>query len=173
MEKEKPDILKKELNDIAPDISEVSKDNPFDVPGNYFSGLPEKVQNLKNSEPQKVYAGVLSISPRKLLAYASALLVLISFGISILFFTNNNDIDLYSEADNELFESYFSYFADYDETAYYDILAAEEIEHLEYPEGSFDFFTMDDELEDDAYFEYLLDYMDLYQYSPEDIAYFD
>ncbi len=169
MEKEKPDILKKELLDKAPGLSKASKDNPFEVPENYFSGLPEKVQNLKNRQAQKSPRMLINYSSKKVLAYAAAFVLMVSLGLSVIFLSQQEEHDSFAEADEELYEAYFSYIAEYDEGLYYEILAADEAYYPD-TEEAYETFLWEEDLEDDPYFEYLVDYMHLYQYSPEELV---
>ncbi len=170
MKKEKPGIIKKELMDKVPGISKASKDNPFEVPEDYFAGLPEAVEQLKNSRIKKSHRTVLGYSAQRIMAYAGALAILIFLGISVLFLTHKDGINDFAGIDNEHFESYFSYLAAYDEAHYYDILISEEGEYLESVDASLQMALWGEVTEDDPYMEYLLEYMYLYQYLPDDMA---
>lgn len=169
MEKEKPDILKKELLDQAPGMSNAPKDNPFEVPKDYFENLPERIQQLKNSRAQRSHRTIWGYSQQKVLAYAAALAVLVSFGLSVFFLTHDDEINDFAGIDDDYYESYFSYIADYDEAHYYDIVLNEENDILD-SEDIFFGVMWEEDMEEDDYLEYLLDNMDIYPYLLDEIA---
>ncbi len=171
MEKEKPGILKQELLDNAPGMSKAPKDNPFEVPEDYFSRLPEKIAELKNSRTRKSRHTIFSYSTSKIMAYAAAIAVLIAFSLSVLFFIQKDDINDFAGIDEEYLESYFSYLAEYDEAYYYEILISEESNMLNDIDGYTDISIMMEDTDDDTYLDYILEYMDTYHYFPEDIEY--
>ncbi len=171
MEKEKPDILKRELLDKAPGISKASKDNPFEVPDDYFSRLPDKIAELKNSSVRKSHHTVFGYSTQKIMAYAAALAVMVAFGLTFLFLIQKDDVNDLAGIDEEYLESYFSYLADYDEAHYYEILISEESNMLKYIDGYTDISMWTEDADDDPFLDYILEYMDTYQYLPEDLEY--
>ena len=48
---EQKDDIRKELNDLAPKLANLKKDNPFKVPDYYFQGLPDKLLERAKAEP--------------------------------------------------------------------------------------------------------------------------
>jgi len=169
MDKEKSDILKKELQDKAPGLSKTSGGNPFEVPENYFAGLPEAVQQLKSSRAQKGYRTIFEHSTQRILAYAAALAVLVVFGLSVFFLSHKEELNDFAGLENEYIESYFAYIAEYDEAHYYDLLLAEG-NGPGSVYASYEMIQWGEDIEDDTYFEYLLDNMELYDYLFDDIS---
>ena len=167
MKKEKPDILKNELLDSAPGLLKVSKKNPFDVPANYFEELPQSVQHIKNMDAQKRHRSVFKYSTQRVLAYAAAVLVLFAMSISIVFLTQKDEINGFADIDYEYFESYFADLAEYDKSHYYDLLYSEGNDYFESAEGLFESAIWAED--EDLYFEYLMDYFEANQYSPDDL----
>lgn len=171
MKKEKPDILNNELREHAPGIDNISKENPFKVPGNYFSKLLTNVQNIKNSRTERSYSTAFKYNLKKALVCATAFLIIIAGGMwYFLAYQQDNDIIAIVEDEDMLYESHFSYLADYDEIVYYEMLLAEDLSGIESYDIFYNFMSEEDILDEDPYFEYLVDYMDLYQYSPEYLA---
>jgi hypothetical protein len=53
----KPGNLDSELEKLAPKLSKLKMENPFQVPGNYFDSLPDHIQQKVNNLP---YLGAIS-----------------------------------------------------------------------------------------------------------------
>lgn len=91
---EHQDDIRKELDELAPRLSRLKKENPFQVPDYYFQGLPDKVLERVKNEPQpwtermenglnRIFA--LIFQPRYALTFATCLVVL---AVSIGFLKN-------------------------------------------------------------------------------------
>lgn len=91
---ENKDDIRKELDELAPRLSRLKKENPFQVPDYYFQGLPDKVLERVKAEPQPWTARLenglnrtfsLIFQPRYALSFATCLVVL---AVSIGFLKN-------------------------------------------------------------------------------------
>lgn len=88
------DDIRKELDELAPRLSRLKKENPFQVPEYYFQGLPDKVLERVKNEPQswteRLENGLnrtfaLIFRPRYALTFATCLVVL---AVSVGFLKN-------------------------------------------------------------------------------------
>lgn len=134
-----------ELNDIAPELNKMEKDNPFSVPANYFQELPQSIQqkiaHKKNSSP----AFSFFTNPRFVLSGITTLLVIIFAGYFFFAKDVSNGLDSQDWIMDEL-----AWYSDYQTDVYYDMVLSMEEEDLE--------GKTDTDITEEQIIEYLLDY---------------
>ncbi len=166
MKKENDDIIKKEIKENAPELSKFSKQNPFEVPENYFQELNK---NIKDNITSEKSSKIIPLRTRKILAYAASIAIIITLGFYSFIMLQKDDTNIFADANDELIEFYFTYLIENDEISYFDIVDLEENDYFESSEYLFKNEYID-KISDDAFMEYLIDYMDTYYYSFEEIS---
>lgn len=133
-----------ELNKIAPKLSELKKQNSFQVPDNYFEDFPSRIQGkISTPEPGTLFLKLYSLlKPQLVLAT-----VMIGFGVIaflVMQLLTTDQTSTKTIASNNIVSEYEAY-AYIDEALIVDYLASES-----------EYFTEETFNEDEAY-NYLLD----------------
>ncbi len=151
MEKEN---IKKELQEIAPHLEKLSKDNPFAVPEQYFDAFPAEVQaKILKTRRKHADPGFYRV-PRLVFAGVAAFMLLLA---GYFFLLKDTSQDLNGFADEAFFDPQLEWYAEYQSDVYYDILFDdhEEIEEELYSQSS-----PEDQIEIDYLMDYSLYFMD-------------
>lgn len=152
MEKKK---IKTELQDAAPELGNLERENPFSVPPGYFENLPSQIQErIVLSRKKKLSPGFYSL-PR--LAFAGVTAVMLLLAGYLLLLRNPSDT-MNGFADEVYMTPQMEWYAEYQSEVYYDIIL-DDYEALEsVGDESFE--------EDPIMMDYLIDYNNYFMEIP-------
>ncbi len=149
----------KEFNNKYPELSSISKENPFEVPDGFFETLPQKITDrVHNTEKAPLLAKLFPVSVRVSLATITTIAVIF---IGFLWISKmDNDYKPYYHND-EYIEDYLLSYYDYYPAEFYTMVAESDISFED--EILSDYPDNDDEL-----FDYILNNAEFYMMNPED-----
>lgn len=81
---DRKDEIKKELEEIAPFLANLKKENPFEVPANYFEQLPDQLLEQAKLTPVERRAPHVSWLDRLIASFAFMLRPQVAFGLICL-----------------------------------------------------------------------------------------
>ncbi|MFP4289387.1 MAG: hypothetical protein ACLFQS_09020 [Bacteroidales bacterium] len=154
--------INKELQEIAPGLSNLPNENPFEVPGNYFADLPGQIAQRQNRPVvHPIFLALNTVfQPRFVTAgLTTVVLVLMSY---FLFLDSDmsadNNFALY---DHESFDEQLAWYSEYQSEVYYELLYETDPDIItQLPE--------DPNYQEEQTIEYLLQYNDYYMDYPFD-----
>ncbi len=148
-------IIKKELQEIAPELGKLEKENPFSVPVDYFENLPSQVQErIVVSRKKSLSPGFYSL-PRLAFAGFTAVMLLLA---GYLFLLRNPSETTNGFADEIYMSPQMEWYAEYQSDVYYEIILDEYETHEIPVEDSFE--------EDPVMMDYLIDYGNFFMDAP-------
>lgn len=149
MNKENKETIKKELQELGSSLGQKTKDTGFALPDGYFDELPAKIHERRHRPTERSLSEKPVSTPRRMLALAASMLLLIALGISLFLMQGDTGND-YMAYDEEMVDfDYFALQADFDQDVIYQMvldsdLSADEILYdLYYADDGYDF---DDEM---------------------------
>jgi hypothetical protein len=112
--------IRKELEDIAPGLARLEKDNVFKVPGDYFETLPQHIQQKINSDTGKNSINwVFSRIPAMVFSTLTAVVFLVA---GYFFLLNSSGETTGGLAVDSLFEDHLAYYSEYQPYIYLDMV---------------------------------------------------
>ncbi len=156
----KKNDIRKEIQEIAPGLSQLPKHNPFEVPTNYFDVLPSQIDQKRNRPAIHTFFTVLNIifQPRFVATGLTAVVLLL---ISYMLFldpvmNSNNNL---AQNDLELFDEQLAWYSEYQSDVYYELLYDTD------PDIEMQLFADQNDQQEQT-LEYLLQYKDYYMDDP-------
>ena len=122
-----------ELREIAPGLLKVEKKNPFKVPENYFSGLPQDIQKAISEKKPAFSLGdwLLHFSLQPKYSLAVAVFLIISIGGYYYFSHFQGESDPLSNLAFEEIENYIEYnIEEFEEVLIDNVLASADLDDL-------------------------------------------
>lgn len=157
---DRKDEIKQELEEISPLLAKLKKDNPFEVPANYFERLPDQIMEQAKLTPVERPVPQISWLDRLIASFAFMLRPQVAFGLLCLvaltwtsLYLWNNPTEtpgLATTSEEMLIENYIAANIDDFDT---EILAEVALEE----EGLEDWMMTDDEEMDEALMDEILD----------------
>lgn len=112
--------IRKELEDIAPGLAKLGKDNPFHVPADYFETLPQHIQEkISINTGRKSAVPFFSRIPAMVLSTFSAVVLLLA---GYFFLVNESGETTGWLAPDSLFEEHLAWYSEYQPYIYLDMV---------------------------------------------------
>ncbi len=143
-----------EIKEIAPGLSKLSNVNPFEVPADYFTDLPDMIAQRRSRRSVHPFFAVLSyiFQPRLVTAGLTAVILILIFLIPGGNMTTDRNLAQYEQ---QLFDEQLAWYSEYQKDVYYELLYdTDPAADTELP--------VNENYQEDQTIEYLLQYKEYY-----------
>lgn len=145
-----------EIKEIAPGLSKLSNENPFEVPADYFTDLPDMIGQRRSRRSVHPFFAVLSyiFQPRLVTAGLTAVILILMSYFLIPGGNMTTDRNL-AQYEQQLFDEQLAWYSEYQKDVYYELLYdTDPAADIELP--------VNENYQEDQTIEYLLQYKDYY-----------
>ncbi len=132
MKKDNKEAIKKELKELGSNLPHENKQAGFETPEGYFDNLSGKILSACHEADRKQQVPGVPLAPKRALAIAASLLLLVSLTVSLFFMRSDTVSDYAALEDHGVDFEYFSLRDNFDRHEMYDMvlesdLSADEI----------------------------------------------